>query len=163
MLMGCLSACQNQTADQILLDAPALWALIVSDCPGTIVRELSELSIWLDMVYDGNLQGLQEVWRGLIAAMDNCFTGSVTLDVMESYKILLPGSLDNGMLTKPVTFCSSNSRPMTFTGYRRTDVMSCSVVCSIVPSPAFELVLVPRCISQGQLKKTHHPRISAKK
>ncbi len=93
-----------------------LVPLIVTDCPGTIVRELSELSIWLDMVYDGNPQGLQDVWRGLIAAMDNCSTGSVALDVMESYKILLPGSLDNGMLTKPVTFCSSNSRPMTFTG-----------------------------------------------
>ncbi len=93
-----------------------LVPLIVSDCPGTIVRELSEISIWLDMVYDGNPQGLQDVWRGLIAAMDNCTTGSVALDVMESYKILLPGSLDNGMLTKPVTFCSSNSRLMTFTG-----------------------------------------------
>jgi hypothetical protein len=93
-----------------------LIPLIVTDCPGTIVRELSELSIWLEMVYVGNPQGLQDVWRGLVAAMDNCSTGSVALDVMESYKILLPGSLDNGMLTKPVTFCSSNSRPMTFTG-----------------------------------------------
>jgi hypothetical protein len=69
-----------------------LIPLIVTDCPGTIVRELSELSIWLEMVYDGNPQGLQDVWRGLIAAMDNCSAGSVALDVMESYKILLPGS-----------------------------------------------------------------------
>jgi hypothetical protein len=82
----------------------SLIPLIVSDCPGTIVRELSELSIWLDMVYDGNPQGLQEVWRGLIAAMDSCSSGSVVLDVMESYKILLPCSLESRMLTKPVTF-----------------------------------------------------------
>ncbi len=103
------------------------------DCPGTIVRELSELSIWLDMVYDGNPQGLQDVWPGLIAAMDNCSTGSVALDVMESYKILLPGSLENGMLTKPVTFCSSNSRPMTFTGLskdRCNELLGCLLNCA---------------------------------
>ncbi len=106
-----------------------LIPLIVTGCPGTIVRELSELSTWLDMVYDGNPQGLQDVWRGLIAAMDNCSNGSVALEVMESYKILLPESLENGTLTKPVTFCSSNSRPMTFTGLSKD---SCSELLGLL-------------------------------
>jgi hypothetical protein len=48
--------------------------------------------------------------------MDACSTGTAPLDNMESYKIILPGSLQCRTLNTPVTFCSSNSRLMTFSG-----------------------------------------------
>jgi hypothetical protein len=65
--------------------------------------------------------------------MDSCSIGSVTLDVMESYKILLPNSLECRTLTKPVTFCSSNSCPMTFTGLskdRCSELLGCLLNCA---------------------------------
>jgi hypothetical protein len=52
----------------------------------------------------------------LVAAMESASTGSTSLDVMDSYKVLLPGSLQCRSLNKPVTFCSSSSRPVTFLG-----------------------------------------------
>jgi hypothetical protein len=66
-----------------------LIPLIRSDCVGSIVRELNELTLWLEEVYDSDPQGLQEVWRGLVVAMDSCSTGTAPLDVMESYKVLV--------------------------------------------------------------------------
>jgi hypothetical protein len=56
------------------------------------------------------------VWWGLVVAMDSCSTGTTSLDVMESYKVLVPGSLQCRTLNKPLTFCSSSSRPVTFLG-----------------------------------------------
>jgi hypothetical protein len=93
-----------------------LIPLIRSECVGSVVRELNELSLWLEEIYDSDPQGLHEVWRGLVVAMDSCSTGTTSLDVIESYKVLLPGSLQCRTLNKPVTFCSSSSRPVTFLG-----------------------------------------------
>jgi hypothetical protein len=81
-----------------------------------VIRELNELSLWFEEIYDSDPQGLHEVWRGLVAAMESASTGSVTLDVMDSYKVLLPGSLKCRSLNKPITFCSSSSRPVTCLG-----------------------------------------------
>jgi hypothetical protein len=85
-----------------------LIPLIRSECVGSVIRELNELSLWFEEVYDSDPQGLHEVWRGLVAAMESASTGSVMLDVMDSYKVLLPGSLKCSSLNKPVTFCSSS-------------------------------------------------------
>ncbi len=93
-----------------------LIPLIRSECVGSVVRELSELTLWLEKVYDSDPQGLQEVWRGLVSAMDSCSTGTVPLDVMESYKVLVPSSLQCSTLDLPLTFCSSSSRLVTFLG-----------------------------------------------
>jgi hypothetical protein len=93
-----------------------LIPLIRSECVGSVIRELNELSLWFEEIYDSDPQGLHEVWRGLVAAMDCFSTGTTTLDVMDSYKVLLPGSLQCRTLNKPVTFCSSSSRPVTFLG-----------------------------------------------
>jgi hypothetical protein len=93
-----------------------LIPLIRSECVGSVVRELSELTLWLEKVYDSDPQGLQEVWRGLVSAMDSCSTGTALLDVMESYKVLVPSSLQCRTLDMPLTFCSSSSRPVTFLG-----------------------------------------------
>jgi hypothetical protein len=93
-----------------------LTPLILSECPGTIVRELCELAIWFESVYDGNPQGLRNAWSALVTAMENSSTGMTSLDIMESYKLLLPSTISVATLDKCVTFCSNSSRPMTFNG-----------------------------------------------
>jgi hypothetical protein len=86
------------------------YPLILSECPGTIVRELCELATWFESVYDGN------AWSALVTAMENSSTGMASLDIMESYKLLLPSTISVATLDKCVTFCSNSSRPMTFNG-----------------------------------------------
>jgi hypothetical protein len=71
-----------------------LIALIVSECPGSVVRELNELAIWFKKVHEANPQGSHDVWMGLVAAMEECSKGAVTLGVMESYKVPLPPCID---------------------------------------------------------------------
>jgi hypothetical protein len=93
-----------------------LIPLIVSECVGSVTRELNELSLWFEEIYDSDPQGLHEVWHGLVAAMERFSASATLLDVMDSYKVLLPGSLQCRTLNKPVTFCSSSSRPVTFLG-----------------------------------------------
>ncbi len=93
-----------------------LIPLILTECAGSVTRELNELSLWFEDVYDSDPQGLHEVWRGLVAAMDSLSSGAMQLDVMDSYKVLLPWSLQCRTLDKPLTFCSSSSRPVTFLG-----------------------------------------------
>jgi hypothetical protein len=93
-----------------------LIPLIRSECVGSVIRELNDLSLWFKEIYDSDPQGLHEVWRGLVAAMESLSTGTTSLDVMDSYKVLLPGSLQCRTLNKPVTFCSSSSCPVTFLG-----------------------------------------------
>jgi hypothetical protein len=93
-----------------------LVPLILTECPGSIVRELSELVSWYEHVYDDNPQGLQDVWLTTVAAMEASSNGTTKLDVMETYKVPLPASLDSGKLDTPFTFCSNNSRPVTYLG-----------------------------------------------
>ncbi len=93
-----------------------LIPLIVSECPGTIVRELCELTNWFSNIYDTSPLGFHDVWLKLVAAMEENSTGSIALDVMDSYKLALPSTLQSRSLDKTVTFCSNSSRPVTFTG-----------------------------------------------
>jgi hypothetical protein len=89
---------------------------VKTECPGTIVRELSELANWYSNVYDSDPLGFHEVWAQAVAAMEDCSTGATALDVMDSYKIPLPSTLASVKLDKTVTFCSNNSRPVVFNG-----------------------------------------------
>jgi hypothetical protein len=93
-----------------------LIPLILSECPGTIVRELSELATWLDRVYETNPQGLREPWQCLVKAMEACSTGLTSLENMDNYKVVLPGTLLTRNLDTTITFCSTSSRPMTCKG-----------------------------------------------
>jgi hypothetical protein len=93
-----------------------LIPLIMSECPGNIVRETSELLTWFDKVYDVNPQGMCEAWLSTVKAMKSCSVGMTMLDGMESYKLVLPNSLLTRNLDTTVTFCSHNSRPMIFKG-----------------------------------------------
>jgi hypothetical protein len=93
-----------------------LIPLISVECPGSVVREISELATWFEQVYDSNPQGMREAWHDTVTAMEMHSTGVTQLEVMESYKVVLPSSLTIRSLDKPVTFCSNNSRPVTFMG-----------------------------------------------
>ncbi len=53
-----------------------LIPLIRSECVGSVIRELNELSLWFEEIYDSDPQGLHEVWRGLVAVMESASTGS---------------------------------------------------------------------------------------
>ncbi len=78
--------------------------------------ELSELATWYDRMYDSNPQGLQETWHCLTKAMENCSTGMVSLEAMDSYKLVLPSNLQSSSPDHVVTFCSNSSRPVIFRG-----------------------------------------------
>ncbi len=93
-----------------------LIPLVLSECPGNIVREISEIATWLDKVYSSKPQVLRETWHCLVKAMEDCSMGSTTLENMDNYKVVLPGTLATRNLDTTVTFCSHSSRPMTFKG-----------------------------------------------
>jgi lysophospholipase L1-like esterase len=112
-----------------------LIPLILTECVGSVVRELNELSLWFEDMYDTDPQGLREVWRSLVAAMDCFSTGATSLDTMDSYKVLLPGSLQCRTLDKPVTFCSYSSRPVTFSGLPKD---KCDELLSILLADVFQ-------------------------
>ncbi len=50
---------------------------------------------------------------GLVEAMNTASTGSVSLDIMDSYKIALSESLISNSVDKYTTFCTANSRLVT--------------------------------------------------
>jgi hypothetical protein len=109
----------------VVASASSLWRgvhicplipLVISECQGNLTREISELAVWLDTVYESDNAGFREVWAGVVAAMENASTGATTLETMDAYKIALPVSLASATLDASITFCSINSCPITFNG-----------------------------------------------
>ncbi len=93
-----------------------LIPLIISECSGSIIREICEFSVWLNTVYENSACSFHETWVRLVEAMENTSKGSTTLDVMDSYKVALPSSLNVESLDASITFCSHSSRPITTSG-----------------------------------------------
>jgi hypothetical protein len=109
-----------------------LIPLISVECPGSVVREICELATWFEQVYDSNPQGMRDAWQDTVTAMEIHSMGVTQLEVMESYKVVLPSSLTMRSLDKPVTFCSNNSGPVTFTGLpkdRCSELLSSLLKC----------------------------------
>jgi hypothetical protein len=88
----------------------------VSECSGSVTREICELSVWFSNVYDNDNKGLHETWPPLVEAMESCSIGATRLEVMDSYKVALPSALTTTNLDTCTTFCSNNSRPITCSG-----------------------------------------------
>jgi hypothetical protein len=107
-----------------------LIPLVVSPCPGTLIREIQELSTWFDTVYDNNCECLHESWAALVAALDNCSSGATTLANMDTYKVVLPSSLSSAALDGCTTFCSQSSRPITFGGLSKDNC--CELLSSLL-------------------------------
>ncbi len=70
-----------------------LIPLVVSECTGSVIKEICELSVRYSNVYDNDNKGLHETWSPLVEAMESCSIGSTRLEVMDSYKIALPSTL----------------------------------------------------------------------
>jgi Zn finger protein HypA/HybF involved in hydrogenase expression len=98
-----------------------LIPLIVSDCPGTLARELTKLGVWLTNMYSNNPLGLQDSWSALLVVVEKFSTGSISLPEMDSYKVPLPSSLDSLVLDTSTTFCCVNSRPITLMWLSKDD------------------------------------------
>jgi hypothetical protein len=58
-----------------------------------MVMDICELVMWYQTVYNSDPQGMHEAWMDVVAAMEDSSMGATTLEVMESYKIALPSTL----------------------------------------------------------------------
>jgi hypothetical protein len=70
-----------------------LIPLILSDCPGSLAREISEVAAWLAIVYENNPIGLLEPWTAVTVATERLSVGSVTLPNMDTYNTLKIGEV----------------------------------------------------------------------
>jgi hypothetical protein len=95
-----------------------LIPLILSDCPGSLACEISEMAAWLAVVYDNNPVGMLEPWTAVAIAKE-LSVGSVTLPNMDTYKVPLPQSLIELSPASSMTFCAVSLRPVTLKGLRK--------------------------------------------
>jgi hypothetical protein len=98
-----------------------LIPLILSPCPGTLAREISELAAWFASVYDGNPLGLHAAWSAVVATLERCSEGTIMLPTMDSYKIPLPTCLSPNSSVTATTFCVTSSRPVSLKGLPKDD------------------------------------------
>jgi hypothetical protein len=107
-----------------------LIPLILSDCPGTLSRELSELAAWLAIVYENNPLGMQVPWAAVVSATENLSVGATATPHMASYKIPLPKNLSVVAQVSSMTFCSVSSRPVTLSGLPKDTL--CELVRTLI-------------------------------
>jgi hypothetical protein len=89
--------------------------MILSNCPDSLAHELSEQAVWLAIVYDNNLLGMQAPWTAVVAASENLSIGAVTLPAMEIYKIRLPQMLCEGGSCQQFDLLLHQFGPINFT------------------------------------------------
>jgi hypothetical protein len=87
--------------------------LILSDCPGTLAREIAEVAAWFTSIYENNPLGLFNAWAAVVSASENLSEGGISLPHMESYKISVLSSLSEQCTLFSMTFCSASTRPAT--------------------------------------------------
>jgi hypothetical protein len=112
-----------------------LIPLIVSECPGSVIREICELSMWFNSIYETSNHGLTATWSSLVEAMEAISTGSTRLEAMDTYKIAWPSSLNSVVLDTVTTFCTHNSRPIACRGLSKD---SCSELLGNMLGSIFE-------------------------
>jgi hypothetical protein len=83
-----------------------LIPLIGTDCPGSLSREITKLSVWFSTIYEGSHLGMCDVWAGVVAAVEKFSTGAAPLGSTETYKLPLPSSLNSHSMDMTATFCS---------------------------------------------------------
>ncbi len=94
-----------------------LIPLLITQCPGTLAREILEIATWLEKsVYENNPAGLLATWTAVVAATEKCSEGATTLSAMDAYKIPMPVGLSSSAPVQSTTFCSSSTRPVTLQG-----------------------------------------------
>jgi hypothetical protein len=80
-----------------------LVPVFLSDCPGSLARDIEILATWLHKVYSNTILGLLESWSALVAHIHGNSSGATPLHFDEIVKISLPNSLS-----------SSNAHPTFF-------------------------------------------------
>ncbi len=93
-----------------------LIPLLISQCPGTLAREIMEIATWFESMYENNPIGLLATWTAVVAATEKCSVGATTLSAMDAYKIPMPVGLSISAPVQSTTFCSSSTRPVTLHG-----------------------------------------------
>jgi hypothetical protein len=94
-----------------------LIPLIGTDCPGSLSREITELSVWFSTIYEGSHLGMCDVWAGVVVAVEEFPAGAAPLSSTETYKLPLPSSLNSHSMDMTATFCSIKSRPVVLNGF----------------------------------------------
>jgi hypothetical protein len=107
-----------------------LIPLILSDCPGTLAREIAEIAAWFTSIYENNPLGLYNAWAAVVAASKNLSEGGISLPHMDSYKISVPSSLSEQCTFNSMTFCSSSTRPATLRGLPKDNL--CVLVRTLI-------------------------------
>ncbi len=93
-----------------------LIPLILSDCPGTLAREIAETAAWFASLYENNPLGLFNAWAAVVSASESLSEGGIPLQNMDSYKTSVPSSLSEQRNFTSMTFCSVSTRPATLHG-----------------------------------------------
>jgi hypothetical protein len=93
-----------------------LIPLIMSDCPGTLAREIAEDAAWFTSIYENNPLGLFNTWAAVVSASETLSGGGISLPHMDSYKISVPSSLSEQCTFASMTFCSVSTCPATLLG-----------------------------------------------
>jgi hypothetical protein len=93
-----------------------LIPMILSDCPGTLAREIAEIAAWFANIYENNPLGLFSPWASVVSVSETLSEGGIHLPHMDSYKISVPSSLTEQHVHISMTFCSVSSRPATLHG-----------------------------------------------
>jgi hypothetical protein len=93
-----------------------LIPMILSDCPGTLAREIAEIAAWFASIYENNPIGLYNTWAAVVSASETLSVGGIALPHMDSYKISVPSSLSKQCTFTSMTFCSVSTRPATLRG-----------------------------------------------
>jgi hypothetical protein len=93
-----------------------LIPMILSDCPGTLAREIAEIAAWFANIYENNPLGLFSSWASVVSVSETLSEGGIQLPHMDSYKISVPSSLTEQHVHISMTFCSVSSRPATLHG-----------------------------------------------
>jgi hypothetical protein len=93
-----------------------LIPLIMSDCPGTLARDIAEVAAWFASLYENNPLRLFNAWAAVVSASETLSDGGIPLPHMDSYKISVPSSLSEQGTFTSMTFCSVSTRPATLRG-----------------------------------------------
>jgi hypothetical protein len=91
-----------------------LIPMILSECPGTLAREIAEIVAWFATVYEKTIPfGMYSPWVAAVAEMESLSVGGIAMPHMDSSKISVPLSLSEQGHFSSMTFCSVSTRPAT--------------------------------------------------
>ena len=83
--------------------------ILREDGPGSLGRQLIEISHWFETVYEKNTLGCTSAWTKLVEIIGNTDEDGLDLGFTDFYTVALPQTLDTTSDLLPVKFCHSSS------------------------------------------------------